>query len=131
MPGPACLAPPLTDELLAAYAVLADDAGGPVGDAMRTLLGCSRAWWDAPESDLQAIGEAVSSSGRRAPVVPLTDDLKAALFDAIPWGHELRAMAVLFDEIPLGPLRDAAHHLLWFANELNLDREPITSDKLA
>lgn len=28
------------------------------------------------------------------------------------------------------PLRDAAHHLLWHANELELDREPLTNDKL-
>lgn len=29
------------------------------------------------------------------------------------------------------PLRDAAHHLLWHVIELDLDREPITKDKLA
>jgi 3-oxoacyl-(acyl-carrier-protein) synthase len=28
------------------------------------------------------------------------------------------------------PTRDAAHHLLWHVNELDLGREPITSDKL-
>lgn len=28
------------------------------------------------------------------------------------------------------PLRDAAHHLLWFARELTRDREPLTNDKL-
>jgi hypothetical protein len=225
-------APPLTDELLANYAELADTAEPEIRDAMLTLHKCAAAWWEQPES---------TSPGRphmsgRGTIIALDKPIAAALWDLIPWTRELVSMGELFasvqaDEVarnsvklaawrsavteaiaramlPGGsivalqakvnfyheikrlcgtvagtwgsgiaeyvldklfagsnveaaqqaaneytlalklafsgasappvprpeleptPLRDAAHHLLWFARELDMDREPITKDKL-
>lgn len=137
-------APPLTDASLAAYKSLAEalPATSPVRDAMLRLHACVSRWWDLPES---------TGGGRPHPVgrgfiVDLDKEIAASLWDSIPWGggkdadgnpvpDELGEMARVFDVIPATPaaskaLRDAAHHLLWFAKELNLDREPITNDKL-
>lgn len=121
-------APPLSDEQLAAYKALAESTAGPVGDAMRTLLKCCLNWWNLPESTTVS---KLHSSGR-GQIVPLDEPIKAALYDDIPWDHELAAIQSLFDGIPAGhkALRDAAFHCLWVVKELNLDREPITADKL-
>jgi hypothetical protein len=215
-------APPLTDNLLAQYRALIDglDPKSRVRDALEQLYRCVAQWWALPDS---------KRKGRKHPVgvgviVDLEEEHAQALWDAIPWDHELDEMARLFDEIereacarnsrqieawhgqvrddlrskhfpeqpwpkklldwmrrageelgfllgllPDGerkraeqqlaaaaefarkyrfalasksypdlpyparestPLRDAAHHLLWHVRELNLDREPVTNDKL-
>lgn len=122
-------APPLTDELLASYRSL-KPTDGPVGDALETLLKCVEKWWELPESQGTAV--------RRHPVgvgtiVPLEQNIADALWDLIPWDHELNAIQSLFDTIDATsskPLRDAAFHLLWFVKELNNDREPMTNDLL-
>jgi hypothetical protein len=122
-------APPLTDESLAAYRQLADAAPAQVRDAMAALLGCVGKWWELPESG-GASAPHPSGAGR---VIELSDDVAAALDAHIPWREELSMFAGLFDSIdPVkdAALRNAAHHLLWFANELELGREPMTSDKL-
>lgn len=124
-------APPLTDELLAGYRTLID-AQPPqtlLRDALEHLYRCVMQWWELPES---------KRKGKRHPVgvgfiVDLEEDHAKALWEAIPWDHELDAMARLFEAIdPKGEraLRNAAHHLLWHVKELNLDREPLTNDKL-
>lgn len=111
-------APPMSDEKLALYASIASSAGAEVGDAMRQLLVCVNAWWEQPES---------TGSGF---FYELDKPIQAALFDSIPWTRELDSMAVLFETLPIGDLRNAAHHLLWFARELDSDREPMTRDKV-
>lgn len=65
---------------------------------------------------------------------PRVDELRAKLNTC---NAEINAAfrAKKYDGIPRPtleptPTRDAAHHLLWFAVELYLDREPITQDKL-
>lgn len=123
-------APPLTEELLASYKSQIDSLEtSPLKDALTKVHECCTAWWDVPES---------TGGGRPHPsgagtIVDLDDDLKQKLFDAIPWKEELAMYQSLFDGIdPVGQrdLRNAAFHLLWHAKELELDREPITNDKL-
>ena len=142
-PGlPSCLAPPLTDSLLARYELLAGGAGGPVGDSMLELLAAVKKWWDLPESSRTdglrfVLLHRSDPTQERKPIdmqmVPLEDDHQRSLFDLIPWGHELQAMQSLFETInpdSHAELRNAANHLLWFVLELFNDREPLTMDKI-
>ena len=48
----------------------------------------------------------------------------------LPSTEQLRECGERFDRLPRGELRDAAFHLLWFATELSLGREPITNDTI-
>lgn len=125
-------APPLTDELLTKYGELIAglDAQSQIRDAMTRLLHCCKAWWDQPESNGGKSRPHASGTGT---VVDLDEPVAKALWEVIPWGEDLNVMSVLFDGIDATtqkPLRDAAHHLLWHAKELELDREPLTADKL-
>lgn len=123
-------APPLTDALFASYEKLAKEAGGPVGEAMQSLLKCCRAWWDLPEPE--GTKQWAHPSGRGT-VVELQGDHAKALDPHIPWKHEIETTARLFDAIDpetQRDLRNAAHHLLWHVVELDLGREPLTKDKL-
>ncbi len=124
-------APPLTDAKLADYKALADALPvSPVRDAMERLLACCHAWWELPES---AGTPSIPHAGGTGTVVLLSPGNRQAMFDHIPWAAELDLFATLFegiDNTTQKPLRDAAHHLLWHAREFDLDREPLTSDKL-
>ncbi len=143
-------APPLTDEKLAAYGVLAASAPGPVKDAMTELLACCEKWWNLPEPNGTAVRPHPVGVGA---IVSLQENHAKELSDLIPWTHELKAMQELFDALPSGStsgeevltdgvrwavvtdpeakaLRDAAFHLLWHVKELDLDREPLTADQL-
>lgn len=121
-------APPLTDKLLSSYAQLAAGAPPEIKDAMQTLLKCVCQWWDLPESSGKE-GTEPHLSGKGT-IVTLDSEIADALWDNIPWIHELQMLEKLFETITSAPLRNAAHHLLWFAKELELGREPITADKL-
>ncbi len=120
-------APPLTDELLDKYEDLADQKGGPIGEAMLSLAACCRKWWNLPDSE--GLNQSAHPSGVGM-IIPLDDHIKKVLDEHIPWEHELTAMQNLFDELPNNEVRNAAFHLLWHVKELNLDREPITNDLL-
>lgn len=122
-------APPLSDEALVRYRELAEALEpSPHRDAMLACCKCCQHWWDLPESDVAGRAHPL-----RGMIVDLTPELKAALYDDIPWDHELDAYSKLFEEfhpVTQKELRDAAHHLLWHVRELNKDREPLTTDKL-
>lgn len=137
----ACFAPPLTDDLLRSYRLLADglpDSQGDVRDAMRECLKAVETWWNLPESSGNHRHDGdllITHKGQEAlvPVVGLSEELKAKLWDSIPWDYEIDSMDKLFEGIdPVAdkPLRDAAFHLLWHVKELNLNREPLTQDVL-
>jgi hypothetical protein len=124
-------APPLSDDLLTQYRAIIDaQPASAVKDAMATLHNCCAKWWDLPES--------TGAPGKPHPsgvgmIVDLDAPIAAALAEHIPWAHELEAMKGLFDAISATAqkdLRDAAHHLLWHAVELEHGREPLTNDKL-
>lgn len=122
-------APPLSDELLAAYHAQALEAPEEIRDAMLKLHACAAQWWELPEST----GDGKPHPSGRGYVVALDEPIATALWESIPWTRELDMMAALFEGIDAKThksLRDAAFHLLWFAKELDLDREPMTSDRL-
>lgn len=131
-------APPLDDQKLAAYRALIDAVPvSPARDALDALHKCCAAWWDLPEST--GTGTRPHASGRGT-IVDLAEPAKKTLWDLIPWTHELLAMGGrtdekgtyhpgLFDALE-SELRNAAFHLLWHVRELDLDREPLTADKL-
>lgn len=123
-------APPLTDELLDRYGLWIDALGpGKVKEAMSALLACCRAWWELPASDLTGTTHPVG----KGQIVPLSAPLQKALWDHIPWTDQLDLYAQWLDGIDpatQADLRNAAFHLLWHVKELDLDREPLTSDML-
>lgn len=122
-------APPLNAGKVTAYRALAATAPPAVAEAMGKLCDMVDLFQQTPAS---------AKPGRPHPVgigtiVELEDGEKERIFDAVPWAHENRMYAELFDGIDARtdkPLRDAAFHLLWFAVELTNDREPLTADRL-
>ena len=134
----ACFAPALSDAKLAEYtAIAAALPAGELRDAIAECLACVKFWWELPESTRTdgrrlRIQKGVNGPQVEVPITPLEDAHVKAIWDAVPWPRELDASQSLFDAIPVGQkaLRDCAFHLLWFAKELCLDREPLTQDKL-
>jgi len=124
-------APPLSDETLAGYAArIAALPVGPVRDACETLLACCSRWWELPEPEGTPTHAHPSGLGR---IVTLDPAHALALDSHIPWAHELAATQTLIDGISAEtdkPTRDMAFHLLWHVKELDLGREPMTTDKL-
>lgn len=125
-------APPLSSEQLAGYRELAKTAPDlRVRDAMLPLCDMLEKFWETPASPLAG---SPNPLGNRYPaLVPLEQKEVDRIWDLVPWDYECDAIGLLFDSIPnetQKPLRDAAHHLLWFARELTKDREPLTNDKI-
>lgn len=124
-------APPLTDAKIASYkAAITALPLSPVKDACEVLLTCCEKWWELPEPNGTEVKPHPVGRGQ---IVSLQSDHAEALEPHIPWKHEIEGMKVLFDGISnetQKPLRDMAHHLLWHVIELDLEREPITADRL-
>jgi hypothetical protein len=108
-----------------------------LADAYDSLLVCVRTWWDAPESKRKD-GERwkLRHKGKEITVqeTPLTPELVDQLWDTTPYMDELDLLSTPRDDGILdgleGDLRNAAFHLLWFAKEITLDREPVCADQL-
>jgi hypothetical protein len=123
-------APPLTDEQLGKYESLGRELAenSPERDAYEACLKCCKEWWFLPESDTPATPHPLLGSDY--PFNRLDQATSDALWDHIPWEHEIEAFKTLFANLQ-GEVRDAAHHLLWHAAELCLNREPMTNDRVA
>jgi len=129
----AAFAPPLTDQLFSQYASNINTLPqGELKDALLSLYNCAKAWWDVPESTEKP--SYYLFRGKQVPETPLSKELIDKLWDTTPWMRELKTLSTpqadgLFDNLE-GDLRNMAFHLLWFATEITLDREPMTQDKI-
>jgi hypothetical protein len=75
-------------------------------------------------------------------IIDLEDAEIARIWDAVPWPHEVDALQAELDKWfadetaskvapkSLTDLRNAAYHLVWYARELTLDREPLTAESV-
>jgi len=125
-----CFAPPLTDDLFAEYEGLLSTVvlskPSPLRDAFQTCLTAVNKWWLLPESS----GNEEGNHSLNIRVVGLDQEIKDALYDLIPWDHEIEAYKAMLDGIDNPTVRNAFAHLLWHVVELNNDREPVTRDKV-
>lgn len=123
-------APPLSDDLIASHKLTIEALPeSPTKDALVICHNCVAKWWDLPDSS----GSGKPHISGRGLIVDLDKSIAEALWETIPWEKELEMFQQLFDEIDAGSqkeLRNLAFHLLWHVKELNLDREPMTNDKL-
>lgn len=136
-------APPLTPAMVDRAEELAKSVGGPVGAEVVKLCIMYRHFHLTPESRERPRPH---PSGL-VKMTPLSKAEIARIDEHVPWSHEIVALKDLFGTLDpgvrqVGPCQnevtdpnakefnDLAHHLLWYACELALDREPITSDKL-
>jgi hypothetical protein len=122
-------APPLDADKLATYNALAHDAPEQIGEAMHKLIDMVTRFQQNPCSGAECKPHPVGVGH----IQHLEESEVKRIWDAVPWKEECDMYAKLFDGIDAATnkeLRDAAHHLLWFAYELTADREPCTCDKL-
>lgn len=126
-------APPLTDELLDRYGELtASLPASPVKDALATLHRLCKHWWDLPEPEGTArtlhplvaydvVGEGGAIVNKPAPmIVAMSDEHKTALWEEIPWDHELDAMQALLDGVEKDAAeRNSALAQDWTRNVIN------------
>jgi hypothetical protein len=121
-------APPLPKAKLDEYAGLVNSAEDPqVKEILVRLHALAVEFQKTPPSKLAGTphGSGVGT------IVPLEQKEIDRIWEHVPWDYELAAMQAKLDELPAdSPLRTPAFHLLWYAKELCLDREPITSDTL-
>ncbi len=121
-------APKLDTAKVAEYRALANTSGvhAPVKDAMLALCTMVDTFHQTPAST--ELGKPHQS--QTGTIVPLAPAEIARIDQHVPWDHEIESLKGLFEKTPVSPLRDAAHHLLWYAVELAKDREPITTDRI-
>lgn len=122
-------APPLPPETVGGYRALASSASPQVREWVLKFCDMVDHFRLTPDSKRPGVRH---PSGKGL-VVPLEKVEVERIDEHVPYDEEIEMVKVLFDGIdPVSQkeLRDAAYHLLWFACELALDREPITSDKL-
>lgn len=134
-----CFAPPLSDKTLAEYKELIKEADGEIKDELEKLLTCVSAWWHLPEPKKTGREPRLALLHRgeemEVPIIPMDPAHVEKLDPVTPYMRELNTLSNeagtgLFDRLRAGPLRECAFHLLWFAKEITLDREPLTQDKL-
>ena len=120
-------APKLTSEGLERYKSLAKSEliSRRSREYMESLIAMLELFWQTPESTLPSEGDLI---------VPLEEAEIQRIWDAVPWMDECDVIGKEFEKIPAAgattEIRNAAFHLLWYARELTLDREPRTKDKL-
>jgi hypothetical protein len=134
-------APPLDADNVKSYRELAEggDVSPQVADAMGVLIKMVETHLDRPAPKAaKGKGKAAEPAGMPHPsglgtIVDLPEEEVERLWDVVPWQEEVTMYGQVFDRIDPAkekPLRDAAFHLLWFAQELTMDRAPITSDQV-
>jgi hypothetical protein len=119
-------APPLSPEQLVTYKALANDcADRQCKEKILELVKMKETFDATPKSKQKGSPHPLGVGV----IVPLEEKEIERIWDVVPYENECNAIGALFDQLT-GDLRNAAYHLLWFARELAMDREPITTDKL-
>lgn len=63
-------------------------------------------------------------------IVPLAQEEIDRIWDAVPWPQECDVIGEVFETLTDPAQRNAAFHLLWYARELSVDREPLTKERI-
>lgn len=125
------MAPDITPTKLTHYRELAQTADRSVGEVMVSLCDMVEHFRKTPDSKLPGKPVQFMNAGNKVGIaIPLEPDEIARMWDHVPYRDEIVMYGERFENIPQGDLRDAAFHLLWFANELTKDREPMTREKV-
>lgn len=123
-------APPLDAATVARYRDLAVDADDKATESyILQLCDMVDLFLETPASPLPGTPH---PSGRGT-ITPLEDGEMRRIYNAVPWSHECDMMGRVFsglDPVARRDVRNAAFHLLWYARELTIDRQPITTDRL-
>ncbi len=119
-------APPLNVGKLAAYKSKIESCDDPqIKEVLLKLHKMVEVFNETPSSSLDGVPHAL-----RGTIIPLEEQEVKRIWDYVPWDYEIEAYKILLERLPNGELRNAAFHLLWFAVELEKDREPITNDRI-
>jgi len=147
----ACHAPEITTEKVSEYETLISGiTDREVKDRCADLLSCVKEYMTLPASaedtgDTFVFGE--GAARKSCKIHPFDQSKVNALWDVTPYMTDLAAYEVCFEALPPGTvenedgtvtledatekaIRDMAFHLLWYAKEITLDREPLTLGKL-
>lgn len=120
-------APPITATKLAEYKGIAELADEKVREIMLKLIQMVEVFQQTPSSSLDGTPGPTGLGVQ----IPLEEAEIQRIFDVVPWDYECEAFQNLFESIPIkSPVRNPAFHLLWYAKELTIDREPMTNDLL-
>ncbi len=131
-----------------------------IKDAMQTCMTCIEKWWQLPVSTLRGsrfvspVMKDKNGKAQEFDITPLEPVHITELDSVTPWMRECVAIRSLFDTLPAGvreesytedgriksrnvvvdqkafDLCNAAHHLIWYVQEITLDREPLSQDVL-
>lgn len=93
-------------------------------DYMFQLVEMLEVFFETPDSILPGTKHPILGT-----VIPLEDAEVKRIWDKVPWSDECDLIGKVFDNLPPGEQRNAAYHLLWYARELTLDREPMTQER--
>lgn len=141
-------APPLEPAQLEEYKQIAHSAPQRVREYMLDLIKMLEVFWETGRSKQKPIS---TESG--VEVTPLEQAEIKRIWDYVPYLDECNVIGQVFNNLPPGTktvidtstpkgrrqeivdeqafkLKSAAIHLLWYARELSLDREPVTKDGL-
>ena len=119
-------APQITDDKLEEYRQLAGNVHDQrCSEYMIQLVEMLDMFNETPESSLPGTKHPLAGM-----VVPLEDAEIKRIWDKVPYMEECDLIGKAFDILPPGEQRHAAYHLLLYARELTLDREPMTQERV-
>jgi len=129
-----CFAPDITAHLSGYASIISSQPDGAEKEWCTKLLEMVKFFQLTPKSDLAPVStfRSISPQGKSsaADIIPLKKEEIDRIFEQVPWQEEIDMLKVMFEKIPSGAFRELAHHLLWYAQELCGDREPMTKESL-
>ncbi len=122
-------APVITPELLSTYRTIVEEqAPKEIRQELLNLCQMMEVFQETPESQ-----EPKEPHPTNTGFVQRLSEAEIRRIDSfVPWDWEIKALARQCRDLPpKSATRKAAYHLLWYARELTLDREPCTRNKLS